>query len=558
MEAEEGFIDLTSLDDEVAISTSELLNVHASTRKRKRYVQEAMQSESDSSSVESADEMVDEKQSVEQLDSSVTVPTAPEFDSSVPAVTIPVARKRRPPTTANFSSWRPDDQNHGLLCFQSSDESNWINSAPLQWTCNFAQAITQPTSALNSSCRTTPPNASPLIWMVSLRDNDQLCLAGAVGICVLNGQLSCNGRMLSSRDFKKSADGVFSLGIPMLSEQQQHQQQKSAQKQRTDLNLKLFCSSTASSLLTLEPVSLNQYHSALGTTPTGPGKRSIVECQLLVVSPALFDHPDIFSVSGNMRNRLSPMFASTRFPRLCPIASESLPNLTAGAMTDDSESLVTLPVLHHVGSHCFVWHINTISSWKTVPYLTPNPIASSLQPLEFASINASALASCHSDQTQWFKLAQQLRSTCTTLPTPNPIDPTQLIISTSTDTDTADHDDFLKFIAPLDSLSSSATPSQRCSTIAITGGQNTGKSSLCRFLANSLDSTFWIDLDCGQNEFSAPGFVSVARWTDDILSNASRSVTMQCASPLQHLLFVSISPQLVKSLIFFLSLSLCF
>eukprot|EP00889_Picochlorum_renovo_P008817 jgi/Picre1/35847/NNA_003307.t1 len=49
--------------------------------------------------------------------------------------------------------------------------------------------------------------------------------------------------------------------------------------------------------------------------------------------------------------------------------------------------------------------------------------------------------------------------------------------------------------------------------ICVCGGKNTGKSSFCRYLVNMLlnynSSVDYLDMDCGQTEFTPPGLVSL-------------------------------------------------
>jgi len=57
--------------------------------------------------------------------------------------------------------------------------------------------------------------------------------------------------------------------------------------------------------------------------------------------------------------------------------------------------------------------------------------------------------------------------------------------------------------------------------IAVCGGKNTGKSSLCRYIVNSLLSSYkkidYMDIDCGQTEYSPPGLVSCYTLSEPML-----------------------------------------
>lgn len=64
-------------------------------------------------------------------------------------------------------------------------------------------------------------------------------------------------------------------------------------------------------------------------------------------------------------------------------------------------------------------------------------------------------------------------------------------------------------------------PSQPPPRIFILGNRKVGKSSFCRFLANTLlnvrREVAFMDLDCGQTEFTPPGFLSLKLLTEALL-----------------------------------------
>lgn len=71
-------------------------------------------------------------------------------------------------------------------------------------------------------------------------------------------------------------------------------------------------------------------------------------------------------------------------------------------------------------------------------------------------------------------------------------------------------------------LSGEGDPSRQLPPrIFILGNRKVGKSSFCRFLTNTLlnvrREVAFMDLDCGQTEFTPPGFLSLKLLTEALL-----------------------------------------